>query len=73
MFKCKCRSTLCEQNPNAYLTSSDNSSNDDMKKYRKMMGSLVYAMTYTHLDINYLVTKLSQHFSKPDSSDRVIC
>ena len=43
-----------------------------MKKYRQIVGSLVYAMTCTHPDLSYCITKLSQHLYKPEPSEWII-
>ena len=37
-----------------------------------MIGSLVYAMTFTRSDLSYCVTKLSQNLSNPDNSNWII-
>ena len=37
----------------------------DFKLYREAVGILIYAMTCTRPDLCWLVTKLSQHLSKP--------
>ena len=66
MSDCKPRATPCES-LNTY---------DEMKvvvgsntDYRKMVGSLIYAMTCTRPDLAFVVTKLSQHLSNPEASD----
>ena len=42
----------------------------EKKQYMSIVGSLVYAMLGTRLDIAYVVSLLSQHLSKPtDSQD----
>ena len=69
-FDCKPRSTPCEQVPNSYQDQeSTESSDSDIKLYRQMVGSLLYAMTCTRPDLSYVVTILSQHLSKPNSAD----
>ena len=72
MENVKPRSTPCEINLSSYET--DDSTDDviDERKYREIVGSLVYAMVCTRPDLCYVVTKLSQHLSKPTSSDWVI-
>ena len=67
MYDCKPRSTPCEQNLNSY--SEANVNTDDTRRYRQMVGSLIYAMTCTRPDLAFVVTKLSQHLSCPDSGD----
>ena len=66
---CKPRGTPCEANPEVYNTDTFADENDP-RKYRQMVGSLlVYAMICTRHDLSYVVTKLSQHLSKPTSGD----
>ena len=65
---CKPRGTPCEANPEVYNTDTITDENDP-RKYRQMIGSLVYAMICTRPDLSYVVTKLSQHLSKPTSGD----
>lgn len=43
----------------------------DPKKYREIIGSLIYAMTCTRLDISWIVSKLSQKLSCPREEDMV--
>ena len=57
MQDCKPRSTICELNMNSYLES--NAPIQDSRKYRQMIGSLIYAMTCTRPDLAFVVTKLS--------------
>ena len=65
---CKLRGTPCETNPDVYNTDTIT---DEIhpRKYRQMIGSLVYAVICTRPDLIYVVTKLSQHLSKPTSGD----
>ena len=65
---CKPRGTPCEANPEVYNTDTITDENDP-RKYRQVVGSLVYAMICTCPDLSYVVTKLSQHLSKPTSGD----
>lgn len=67
MYDSKPRSTPCEQNLSSY--SEANVQIDDNRRYRQMVGSLIYAMTCTRPDLAFVVTKLSQHLSCPDSGD----
>ncbi|XP_057310095.1 uncharacterized protein LOC130648091 [Hydractinia symbiolongicarpus] len=72
---CKPRNTPCEQNPAAYIldeTSDTEKTDNDTKLYRLMVGSIVYAMTCSRPDLSYVVTKLSQHLSKPENSDWIM-
>ncbi|CAB4006846.1 Hypothetical predicted protein [Paramuricea clavata] len=38
---------------------------EDLNSYRQIVGSLIYVMTRTRPDLCHIVTKLSQHMSKP--------
>ena len=40
----------------------------DAKKYREMVGSLIYVMIGTRPDLSYIVTKLSQYMSQPSEA-----
>ena len=71
MENCNPRSTPCEMNLSSYEADSSDDISDE-KKYREMVGSLVYAMMCTRPDLCYVVTKLSQHLSKPTSGDWII-
>ena len=71
MYICKPRSTPCEMNLSSYEADSSDDISDE-KKYREMVGSLVYAMMCTRPDLCYVVTKLSQHLSNPTSGDWII-
>ena len=68
MENCKIKATSCE------LFYKDELSNDiiNKKKYLDIGGSLVYLMICTWPDLSYVVTKLSQHLSKSNSSDWVL-
>ena len=67
------RSTPCEPNPNAYHDDISEESNEtDIREYRQMVGSLVYAMTSTRPDLSYCITKLSQHLAKPQKGDWIM-
>jgi hypothetical protein len=63
MQDCKPRSTPCEMGVNKI--GEDDVELADIKLYRKIVGSLIYVMTGTRPDLCYIVTKLSQHLSKP--------
>ena len=72
MSDCKPRTTPCEQKfdvNNSNTSDDDESSAEDIRRYREVIGSLVYAMTCTRPDLAWVVTKLSQHLSKPTDSD----
>ncbi|GAB1609461.1 hypothetical protein Ahia01_001231700 [Argonauta hians] len=62
MEDCKPRSTPGEKNPQ-YMGNCEPLDEEDLKTYRKIVGSLIYVMTATRPDICYTVTKLSQHMS----------
>ena len=72
--QCKPRSTPCEVNPNSYQANNDTEATDEncVRRYRQMVGSLVYAMTCTRPDLSYCVTKLSQNLSSPNSSNWIM-
>ena len=72
--QCKPRTTPCEANPNSYHTGDESvaPNESEIKIYRQMVGSLVYAMTCTCPDLSYCITKLSQHLSKPEPSDWIM-
>lgn len=62
MTNCKSRATPCEQK----LDYSDDAElMDDVRKYREAVGSLIYLATCTRPDSSFVVSKLSQYFSKP--------
>ena len=62
MSDCKPRATPCEAklDDNPY-----NNEYVDPKKYREIVGSLIYAATSTRPDIAWVVSQLSQHLSNP--------
>ncbi|CAB3983145.1 Hypothetical predicted protein, partial [Paramuricea clavata] len=41
---------------------------EDPNSYRQIVGSLIYVMTGTRPDLCHIVTKLSQHMSKPTAA-----
>ena len=61
MNDCKPRSTPSEQKPDE----GGNQDPVDPRKYREIIGSLIYLMMATRPDICWAVTKLSQHLSNP--------
>ena len=61
MSNCKPRVTPCELKTDL----SNNSDPVDLRKYHEIIGSLIYLMTYTRLDLSYVVGYLSQHLLKP--------
>lgn len=68
MDSCKPRSTPCELKPSAYYSPGDSDIADE-PEYRAIVGSLIYAMTCTRPDLSWVVTKLSQHLSRPTAGD----
>ena len=61
MSECKSRSTPCEQKLN--LDGDEELS--DSRRYREVIGSLIYVMTCTRPDLSWIVSKLSQYLSQP--------
>lgn len=60
MVNCKPRST-----PSELKIDCTDSNPVDSRKYREVVGSLIYAMTCTRPDICWIITRLSQYLSKP--------
>lgn len=60
MSDCKPRATPCEHKPEQGCDEPV-----DSRKYREVVGSLIYLMMCTRPDICWIVTKLSQHLSSP--------
>ena len=50
---------------NLKIDLSNNSDPVDSRKYREIIGSLIYLMTCTRPDLSYAVGKLSQYLSEP--------
>ena len=71
MSDCKPRSTPCEMKLEVYEQRNEEikDDNNDDKRYREIVGSLVYAMTCSRPDLAWVVTKLSQHLAKPTKVD----
>ena len=70
MADCKPRSTPCEAKLEAYdAPSNEYPFEHNVKKYREIVGSLVYAMTCTRPDLAWIITKLSQHLENPTEVD----
>ena len=61
MSNCKPRAIPCELK----MDHSNNSDPVDSRKYREIIGSLIYLMTCTRPDLSYAVGKLSQYLSEP--------
>lgn len=62
MQDCKPRSTPCEQKLN-YTDGADMMI--DVRRYREVVGSLIYLSVCTRPDLSFVVSKLSQYFSEP--------
>ena len=68
MSDCNPRATPCESKLDMYDNTINNSA-EDTKTYRKIVGSLIYAMTCSRPDLSYVVTKLSQSLDNPSEAD----
>ena len=62
MSDCKPRSTPCEMSGKPMVEDTEPT---DAKRYREIVGSLIYVMTTTRPDVCYAVTKLAQHMANP--------
>lgn len=62
MQDCRVRETPCEQKLDY---SEDAPKMLDVRKYREVVGSLIYLATCTRPDLCFFVSKLSQHFAEP--------
>ena len=62
MQDCKPRATPCEQKLNY---SDDAEVMEEVRKYREVVGSLIYLATCTRPDLGFVVSKLSHYFSNP--------
>ena len=72
MEMCKPRTTPCDMKLDCFDNDVDEDEEKGERKYREIVGSLVYAMTCTRPDLSWIVTKLSQHLSCPTKADWVI-
>ena len=72
MENCKSRATPRETYLSLCYKKGANDDVNNEKKYREMVGSLVYSMICIRPDLSYVVTKLSQYLSEPNSSDPVL-
>lgn len=61
MIHCKPKSTPCENK----LKFENEGEAVDPKRYREVVGRLIYVMTCTRPDLGFTVSKLSQHLSEP--------
>ena len=62
MKNCKPRTTPCEQK---LCYSDDAEKMSKPRKYKEVVGSLIYLATCTRPDLSFVVSKLSQYFSDP--------
>ena len=65
MLNCKPKYTPCDMNVNKF--ENEPAEETDATLYREIVGGLIYAMTCTRPDLSFVVTKLSQHMSKPNA------
>ena len=66
----KPRATPCEAKLEAYESGDDDTNQqNDVRKYREIVGSLVYAMTCSRPDLTWIITKLSQRLAAPTATD----
>ncbi|XP_064097145.1 uncharacterized protein LOC135208658 [Macrobrachium nipponense] len=54
---------MCEVDINKFA--DEDAELADARLYREIVGSLIYIMTATRLDLSYIVNKLSQYMAKP--------
>lgn len=64
MQNCKPKFTPSEMNINKF--ENEDVEDADARLYREIVGGLIYAMTCSRPDLSFIVTKLSQHMSKPN-------
>lgn len=62
MQDCKPRSTPCEHKLNY---TDDSALMSDVSRYREAVGCLIYLTVCTRPDLSFVVSKLSQYFTKP--------
>ena len=70
MSNCNPRYTPCELNPSSVVHSD--SFDKSTRRFREIVGSLIYLMTCTRPDLSWTVTKLSQHLAEPTAADWVM-
>ena len=68
MSNCNPRSTPCELKLEKFDSSVNNTA-EEVRTYRQIVGSLIYAMTCTRPDLAFVVTRLSQSLEKPSEAD----
>ena len=70
MADCRPKSTPCEVKLQAYENNDNEEDTEgDTRRYREIVGSLVYAMTCSRPDLSWIVTKLSSHLNNPTKAD----
>lgn len=62
MNDCKGRATPCDESIRSF---GEAEAVDDQRKYREMIGSLVYAVSCTRPDLAFAVSRLSQYLNAP--------
>jgi hypothetical protein len=72
MKECKPRYTPAEPKSKQISPTSDSTTLESPRVYREIVGSLLYATTCTRPDLSWVVSRLSQHLSNPDSTDWVM-
>ena len=72
MSDCKARATPCELPGSVSTQQQLSDQNLDPKKYREIVGSLIYATTCTRPDIAWVVSRLSQNLASPRDIDWIM-
>ena len=72
MSDCKARATPCELPGSVSTQQPLSDQNLDPKKYREIVGSLIYATTCTRPDIAWVVSRLSQNLASPRDIDWIM-
>ena len=68
MEDCNSRATPCESRLDKYDQETNNTP-EEVRTYRGIVGSLIYAMTCSRPDLSFVVTKLSQRLERPTEGD----
>ena len=70
MAECKARRTPCDVGLDKKVTNDDGVEIEESnRRYKEIVGSLLYGSTCTRPDLCYVTSKLSQHLDKPDEKD----
>ena len=72
MSDCKPRATPCELPGSNSVKSPTSDQNLDPKKFREIVGSLIYATTCTRPDLAWVVSRLSQNLANPRDVDWIM-